>query len=140
MSMNERDERVDERVVDEQVVVVVPAVPRYVRLARLVAGGFATAHSPSMALVDDVRIAAGEVCGTLIQMSSGAPATLTFTLEGDAVRIRGWVEGLSDRDLDVGRLGISRQILEELSDGHELLSRLDGQGTLSVTVPFDRSS
>ena len=56
----------------------VPAVGRFVRLARLLASGVAAASGFDVDAVEDFRIAVDEVCTGLVEASPGATMDLRF--------------------------------------------------------------
>lgn len=63
-----------------KVIVTLPAVPRLVRVARLVASGLANELGFGVDRLDDVRLAVGEACGFAVQIGA-SEITLTYALD-----------------------------------------------------------
>jgi hypothetical protein len=63
-----------------KVVVTLPAQPRLVRVARLVASGLANELGFGVDRLDDVRLAVGEACGFAVQIGA-TEITLTYALD-----------------------------------------------------------
>ena len=97
-----------------------PADSRYMRLARLMASGVATTVGLPLEEVEDFRIAVDELCATLIEMGDGGPILLLFDLEADAVVVRATTRVGDVVAIDDERLTLSRQILDVVTDGHDL--------------------
>ena len=97
-----------------------PADSRYMRLARLMASGVATTAGLPLEEVEDFRIAVDELCATLIEMGNGEPLRLVFDVADDSVIIRATTRMGVDAVIDDERLMLSRQILDVVTDGHEL--------------------
>jgi serine/threonine-protein kinase RsbW len=97
-----------------------PADSRYMRLARLMASGVATTAGLPLEEVEDFRIAVDELCATLIEMGDGDPVRLVFDLADDSVIVRATTRMGDDAAIDDERLTLSRQILDVVTDGHEL--------------------
>ncbi|HEX5944801.1 MAG TPA: ATP-binding protein [Acidimicrobiales bacterium] len=97
-----------------------PADSRYMRLARLMASGVATTAGLPLEEVEDFRIAVDELCATLIEMGDGEPLRLVFDVADDAVIVRATARMGVDAVIDDERLMLSRQILDVVTDGHEL--------------------
>jgi serine/threonine-protein kinase RsbW len=97
-----------------------PADSRYMRLARLMASGVATTVGLPLEEVEDFRIAVDELCATLIEMGDGGPVRLTFELAADAVLVRATTQVGDGAEIDDERLTLSRQILDVVTDGHDL--------------------
>ena len=97
-----------------------PPDSRYMRLARLMASGVATTCGLPLEEVEDFRIAVDELCATLIEMGDGQPVRLAFDLGGDTLEVVA-TTGASRREaIDEERLALSRQILDVVTDGHDL--------------------
>jgi serine/threonine-protein kinase RsbW len=103
-----------------------PADSRYMRLARLMASGVATTGGLPLEEIEDFRIAVDELCATLIEMGDGEPIWLTFELSADAVVVQATTAAGRDQPIDRDRLTLSRQILDVVTDGHDLSQR-DGR-------------
>jgi anti-sigma regulatory factor (Ser/Thr protein kinase) len=97
-----------------------PADSRYMRLARLMASGVATTGGLPLEEIEDFRIAVDELCATLIEMGDGHPIRLTFELEPDALLVRATTTAGRAQPIDADRLMLSRQILDVVTDGHDL--------------------
>ena len=97
-----------------------PADSRYMRLARLMASGVATTAGLPLEEVEDFRIAVDELCATLIEMGDGAPLRLVFDVASDSVIVRATTRMGDDAVIDDERLMLSRQILDVVTDGHDL--------------------
>jgi anti-sigma regulatory factor (Ser/Thr protein kinase) len=97
-----------------------PPDSRYMRLARLMASGVATTSGLPLEEVEDFRIAVDELCATLIEMGDGEAVRLAFELGGDALLVVGTTRTSPGETIDEERLALSRQILDVVTDGHEL--------------------
>lgn len=98
-----------------------PADSRYMRLARLMASGVATTAGLPLEEVEDFRIAVDELCATLIEMGDGEPLHLVFDVASDSVVVRATTRMGRDAAIDDERLALSRQILDVVTDGHDLV-------------------
>jgi serine/threonine-protein kinase RsbW len=103
-----------------------PPDSRYMRLARLMASGVATTCGLPLEEVEDFRIAVDELCATLIEMGDGQPVRLEFELGGDMLSVLATTEASDRAAIDEERLALSRQILDVVTDGHDL-SQADGK-------------
>jgi hypothetical protein len=90
------------------------------RLARLMASGVATTSGLPLEEVEDFRIAVDELCATLIELGDGEVVRLTFELGRDVLVVVGTTRGAAGESIDEERLTLSRQILDVVTDGHEL--------------------
>jgi serine/threonine-protein kinase RsbW len=97
-----------------------PPDSRYMRLARLMASGVATTCGLPLEEVEDFRIAVDELCATLIEMGDGQPLRLEFELGSDSLSVRATTEAAHSAAIDEERLALSRQILDVVTDGHDL--------------------
>ncbi len=102
-----------------------PPDSRYMRLARLMASGVATTCGLPLEEVEDFRIAVDELCATLIEMGDGQPVRLVFELGGDMLSVLATTKATDRAAIDEERLALSRQILDVVTDGHDL-SQADG--------------
>jgi serine/threonine-protein kinase RsbW len=102
-----------------------PSDSRYMRLARLMASGVATTCGLPLEEVEDFRIAVDELCATLMEIGHGEQVQLAFLLDGDMLVVEGRTSSSATADIDADRLGLSRQILDVVTDGHQL-SQVDG--------------
>jgi serine/threonine-protein kinase RsbW len=108
-----------------------PPDSRYMRLARLMASGVATTCGLPLEEVEDFRIAVDELCATLIEMGDGEPVHLSFDLASDALVVHATTRASGSEVIDEQRLALSRQILDVVTDGHDLTS-LDGHVALTA--------
>jgi serine/threonine-protein kinase RsbW len=115
-------------VTTEKVRLAVPALPEYVRLARLAAAGLATRLGFSYDDVEDLRIAVDELCYLLVG-SDGRPGsiTLTYLLDDDGIVVEG--AGAAGGNAEFAEL--SQQILAALVDDYQV-SRTDGVVTFRI--------
>ena len=97
--------------------IALPPDSRYMRLARLMASGVATTSGLPLEEVEDC-IAVDELCATLIELGDGEVVRLTFEL-GQTLVVVGTTR-LRQETIDEERLTLSRQILDVVTDGHEL--------------------
>lgn len=102
-----------------RVEIALPPDSRYMRLARLMASGVATTSGLPLEEVEDFRIAVDELCATLIELGDGEVVRLTFEL-GPTLVVVGTTRAAPDETIDEARLTLSRQILDVVTDGHEL--------------------
>lgn len=119
----------------EEVRLVLPALPAYVRLARLTATGLASRVGFSYDEVEDLRIAVDELCYLLVG-AQGRPGTITLTFSMDSVGLV--VAG-------EGRAGGGRAEFAELSE--QILAAIvedgdvtRGDGTIAFRMARHRQS
>jgi len=108
-----------------------PPDSRYMRLARLMASGVATTCGLPLEEVEDFRIAVDELCATLIEMGDGEPVRLSFELGADTLRVEAVTTASAPDAIDEERLALSRQILDVVTDGHDLIQS-SGQVSFSA--------
>lgn len=107
----------------DEVRLVVPAMPEFLRLARVTAAGLASRLGFSFDQVEDLRLAIDELCYSLTG-SAGRPGTVQvrYLLSADSLDIIG--EGrfdTTDGEVPAVRLSeLSAVILDALVDEHEL--------------------
>jgi len=101
------------------IVLELPGDSRFMRLARLLASGVATACGLPLEEVEDFRVVVDEVCATLIEAGGGFPIRLSFCIRGDLLIVEGTTRdrGLAGPDRD--RLALSYQILDVVTETHE---------------------
>lgn len=109
----------------------VPPESRYMRLARLMASGVASTCGLPLEEVEDFRIAVDELCATLIEMGDGDAVHLVFDLAADILVVNATTRAGAQGDIDEERLALSRQILDVVTDGHDL-STVDGRVEFSA--------
>jgi anti-sigma regulatory factor (Ser/Thr protein kinase) len=102
----------------DRIKLAVPAMPEYVRLARLTAAGLASRIGFSYDDVEDLRIAVDELCYLLVG-SEGRPGsiTLTYFLDDDGLVVEG--EGAGGGRAELAEL--AEQILAALVDEYEIV-------------------
>jgi len=102
----------------EEVRLAVPALPEYVRLARLTAAGLASRLGFSFDEVEDLRIAVDELCYLLVGPDGREGSiTLTYAMEGDSLVIVGH-GAAGPRAAEFADL--SEQILAAIVDEYEV--------------------
>jgi serine/threonine-protein kinase RsbW len=103
---------------NENVRLAVPALPEYIRLARLTAAGLASRLGFSYDEVEDLRVAVDELCYLLVG-PDGRPGqiSLTFAMDNGSLVISG--QGAAGpRPVELAEL--SEQILAALVDSYEV--------------------
>ncbi len=103
-----------------RVELLLPPDSRYMRLARLMASGVASTCGLPLEEVEDFRIAVDELCAALIEVGDGEQVRLVFAFTQDAVTVEGRTTAKDAGGIDQDRLNLSRQILDVVTDGHEL--------------------
>ena len=111
----------------EEVRLVVPATPEFLRLARVTATGLASRLGFSYDDVEDLRLAIDELCFALIG-SKGKEGTVTlrYGMPGDALEIEGSGDFAGDRTAPT-LSELSKQILGALVDDYDVFVA-DGGG------------
>jgi len=108
-----------------------PANSRYMRLARLMASGVATSCGLPLEEVEDFRIAVDELCATLIEMGNGQPIRLSFVMTAETLMVHATASTDRTDALDDERLTLSHQILDVVTDGHDLSH---GEGVVELSA------
>jgi serine/threonine-protein kinase RsbW len=110
---------------DDEVRLVVPAMPEYLRLARVTAAGLASRLGFSFDEVEDLRLAIDELCFGLTG-SAGREGTVSirFVLGTDELLVEG--EGRFSTEVPVALSELSEVILEALVDEHDLHEGVSG--------------
>ncbi|MHB1930810.1 MAG: ATP-binding protein [Acidimicrobiales bacterium] len=111
---------------DDEVRLVVPATPEYLRLARVTAAGLASRLGFTFDEVEDLRLAIDELCYGLTG-SGGREGTVAirYLLGADSLVVEG--EGrFSSGDGKAGLSELSEVILHALVDEHELWPSEEG--------------
>jgi serine/threonine-protein kinase RsbW len=126
----------DERA-DGLIELVLPAVTRLVRVARLVASGVATTAGFDVDEVEDLRIAVDEVCTALVEGGDGSPLLLGFDLGDAEVTVVGSTKASGGVAFEPDRLALSRQILAVVVDEHDISA---DHGQISVRVHKRRAN
>ncbi len=118
---------------DNNITLTLPAVPDFVRLARLTVASLATKVGFSYDEVEDLRIAVGEGCSLLIGPDGGS-GTLTLRFRASPTGLDVQMDRApSDAALDGEGSDLSAQILDAVVDRYEF-SSLDGHVSLSKAV------
>jgi serine/threonine-protein kinase RsbW len=84
------------------------------------ASGIATRLGLPVEGVQDLRVAVDEGCATLVEVAHDGTMTIEFGIVDDALVVSGEARAASGKSLDEGRLRVSRQILEVITDDHEV--------------------
>ena len=110
----------------DEVRLVVPATPEFLRLARVTASGLASRLGFTYDEVEDLRLAIDELCFVLIG-SRGRDGTvhLRYAVRPDSLEVLG-VGLFEDDHTDPMLASFTRQILTALVDEYEVLR--DGEG------------
>ncbi len=127
-----RSRRSEERSNTETISIKIPASPEYLQVVRLVAAGLASRLSFTLEDIEDLKIAVDEL-SAYITGAHGRSGTLavSFTLDGDRIRIRGVGEYTESYEVRTDLTEFSRMILETVADSAEL-SASDGMPVFSV--------
>ncbi len=115
----------------DQVQLVMPADPEFLRLARVTAMGLASRLSFTIDEIDDLRIAIDELVFGLIG-TRGRPGSVTmiYSLHDGSLEVTG--SGTFSDGLPTGGLTeLSELILDAVTDEHELSSK-DGKPTFRL--------
>ncbi|HMG42660.1 MAG TPA: ATP-binding protein [Acidimicrobiales bacterium] len=108
------------------IVLELPGDSRFMRLARLLASGVATACGLPLEEVEDFRVVVDEVCATLIEAGGGNPIRVSFTIRGTLLCVEGTTRDRGIGGPDADRLALSYQILDVVTESHEF-ARDDGE-------------
>lgn len=118
----------------DQVTVRLPASPRYLRVARVVAGALADEMGADIDELEDVRLAVGEVCS--LAVTAGARAIeLRFEISGDSLTVSGEATP-APVDFE-SHLGFTEQILQVVATDYELDTH---PGAVSFRLHFRNGS
>lgn len=109
--------------VDDEVRLVIPAEPGFLRLARLTAAAVASRMGFTFDQVEDLRIAVDELCYFLLGSNRGAGAiTLVCTISADGLVVNGTGSGRGGSGSETAGSTLpelSRRILESVVDEYE---------------------
>ena len=104
----------------DEVQLVMPADPEFLRLARVTAMGLASRLSFTIDEIDDLRIAIDElVFGLIGTKGREGSVRMTYRLEPEGLEVRGTGEFL-DTGTSPGLSELSELILDAVADEHEL--------------------
>lgn len=96
----------------------IPAGPRHVVVARVVAASMAADAGWSVDDIDDVRLALDELLGVLVDAGeNGARVRVEMVVEGDALHVHGTLDGASSA---ASADELSRRIIDAVADDYEL--------------------
>jgi serine/threonine-protein kinase RsbW len=106
----------------DEVLLVMPADPEFLRLARVTAMGLASRLSFTIEEIDDLRIAIDELVFGLIG-TRGRPGrvTMKYALLPEGLEVRG-TGAFEDEAAGPGLTELSELILDAVADEHELTS------------------
>jgi serine/threonine-protein kinase RsbW len=110
---------VEKPAAEERVELRVPAVSRYLRLARLTVAGFAGDLGFDMQAIEDLRVAVDELCAAAIEgVGPEDQLELHYSHPDGGVRVDGRVigAGLEPPELHV----VARELLGIVADGYDL--------------------
>jgi serine/threonine-protein kinase RsbW len=110
------------------VTITFPAVPEYLRLARLTTADAASRAGLDYEEIDDVRIAVSELC-SLVSVERGGTVTLSFTVAPGVLGVTG--ESHTGSKPVVGN-ELSQAIIAASADEHSL-ETVDGVTRFAVT-------
>jgi serine/threonine-protein kinase RsbW len=104
----------------DEVQLVMPADPEFLRLARVTAMGLASRLSFTIDEIDDLRIAIDElIFGLIGTKGRDGCVRMTYRLEPEGLEVRGVGEFL-DTGTSPGLSELSELILDAVADEHEL--------------------
>ena len=105
---------------EDEVRLVVPASPEFLRLARITAAGLASRLGFTLDQVEDLRLAIDELCfGLTGPHGRDGVVTLSYIVRDDALEVRGEGQFPASQTPTVA-LELSELILNALVDEHEL--------------------
>jgi serine/threonine-protein kinase RsbW len=104
---------------EARVRLAIPASPRYLRLARLMAAGLASELGYSMDSIEDLRIAVDELCAATIDgATASADLELTYREQDGALAIEGTCGSAGHDDPTMHRM--ARELLDMLADDYSI--------------------
>ena len=116
----------------DEVQLVMPADPEFLRLARVTAMGLASRLQFTIDEIDDLRIAIDELVFGLIG-TKGRPGTVTmrYALLDNGLEVRG-TGSFEDGAPTAGMTELSELILDAVTDEHEASTDSDGSPTFRL--------
>ena len=110
-----------------EVRLAVPAMPEFLRLARLTAAGLASRLGFTYDEVEDLRIAIDELCFSLVG-NRGRPGTITlsYSLLPEGLEVEGTGDFEGGESVTPALSPLSEQILRAVVDEHELRTGAEG--------------
>ncbi len=110
----------------DEVRLVVPARPEFLRLARVTAAGLAGRLGFSYDEIEDLRLAIDELCfGLTGPTGRHGTVELVYSISPGSLKVEGQGRFLEDI-IPIGLTDLSRVILSALVDEHDLTSGSDG--------------
>lgn len=110
----------------DEVRLVVPAQPEFLRLARVTAAGLAGRMGFNYDQIEDLRLAIDELCfGLTGPTGRHGTVELAYYIEEDSLTVEGHGHFLEDI-VPVSQTDLSKVILGALVDEHDLISGVDG--------------
>lgn len=96
-----------------------PASPRYLAAARVVAASLGAESGLSVDDLEDLRLGVNELVSVLVESGdAGDRVELEFETDGGSITVRGQRSGDSGRPLEVDEL--TARIVEAVADHHEI--------------------
>ena len=112
----------------DEVRLVMPADPEFLRLARVTAMGLASRLSFTIDEIDDLRIAIDELVFGLIGTKGRAGnVVMTYRLQPEGLEVEG-TGAFEDEQAAPGLTELSELILDAVADEHELVPAGGGDG------------
>jgi len=109
----------------DEVRLVVPATPEFLRLARVTASGIASRLGFTFDDVEDLRLAIDELCFSLIGRGRPGTVLLRYVVRPDALEVEGYGQFANGAGEPV-LTDLSERILNALVDEHETSASSDG--------------
>lgn len=110
----------------DEVRLIVPAKPEFLRLARVTAAGLAGRLGFSYDEIEDLRLAIDELCfGLTGPTGRHGTVEISYLMEGDGLVVKGW-GNFPDDIAPISLTELSKVILSALVDEHELVPQSDG--------------
>ena len=111
---------------DAPVVLVVPADPSFLRVARLVVSSLAADLNFGIDDIENVRIVTDELLSALISATEGESRLhIIFTTSDGSVTMNASISGISGMQTSVALDPLAEQIVSSLVDDYELRSETD---------------
>jgi serine/threonine-protein kinase RsbW len=130
MPLNDTDSTRLDPVADPEVQLVIPATPRYLRLARLTAAGLAGDLGYAMDAIEDLRIAVDELCAAVIEdTASPSELALTYREVDRGLVVEGTCRARSNNAPELH--SVARELLNMLADEFSI-GAIDGHRTFRL--------
>ena len=95
-----------------------PASPRFLAAARVVATSLGAESGLSIDDLEDLRLGVNELVSVLVEAGGDARVELEFEVEGSSITVRGQRSGVGDVRIEVDEL--TARIVEAVADHHEI--------------------